>query len=113
MRHTTSGRYYSPKAAARPEGPIRTMMVRDDRAWVAGGRAEPWLAIFDAVQGGLLECYLRTACDHVTAVAASLAGDDSPHGCCVAEHGAPGAEKLYKPMSWNKVTVVLMRLEMF
>lgn len=27
------------------------MLVRDDRAWVAGGRTEPWLALFDAVTG--------------------------------------------------------------
>jgi hypothetical protein len=27
------------------------MLVRDDRSWVAGGRTEPWLALFDAVTG--------------------------------------------------------------
>jgi hypothetical protein len=35
------------------EGPIRCMLVRDDRAWVTGGRTEPWLALFDAVSGAL------------------------------------------------------------
>jgi hypothetical protein len=34
------------------EGPIRTMLVRDDRAWVGGGRTDPWLGLFDAVLGG-------------------------------------------------------------
>jgi hypothetical protein len=27
------------------------MLVRDDRAWVGGGRTEPWIALFDAVLG--------------------------------------------------------------
>jgi hypothetical protein len=38
------------------EGPIRCLLVRDDRAWVAGGRTEPWLAVFDAVAGGAQLC---------------------------------------------------------
>jgi hypothetical protein len=33
------------------EGPIRTMLVRDDRAWVGGGRTDPWIGLFDAVLG--------------------------------------------------------------
>jgi hypothetical protein len=33
------------------EGPIRAMLVRDDRAWVSGGRTDPWIALFDAVLG--------------------------------------------------------------
>lgn len=33
------------------EGPIRAMLVRDDRAWVSGGRTDPWIALFDAVMG--------------------------------------------------------------
>jgi hypothetical protein len=35
------------------EGPVRALLVRDDRAWAAGGRGEPWLALFDAVAGVL------------------------------------------------------------
>jgi hypothetical protein len=34
------------------EGPITAAVVRDDRAWVAGGRNSPWLMLFDAVSGG-------------------------------------------------------------
>jgi hypothetical protein len=38
------------------EGPIRCLLVRDDRGWVAGGRTEPWLALFDAVAGAARLC---------------------------------------------------------
>lgn len=41
------------------EGPIRTMLVRDDRAWVGGGRTDPWIGLFDAVLG---ECWRRVWC---------------------------------------------------
>lgn len=51
LRHTTSCRDSSLRSIEPAEGPIRTMLVQDDRAWVAGGRSEPWLAVFDAVQG--------------------------------------------------------------
>lgn len=27
------------------------MLVRDDRAWVGGGRTDPWIGLFDAVLG--------------------------------------------------------------
>lgn len=33
------------------EGPVRCLLVRDNRVWAAGGRAEPWLALFNATTG--------------------------------------------------------------
>lgn len=35
------------------EGPVRCIVVRDDRVWVAGGRAESWIALFRASTGAL------------------------------------------------------------
>eukprot|EP00775_Hariotina_reticulata_P009889 gene9889-10046_t len=45
-------------ARSAAEGPIRAMLVRDDRAWVAGGRTEPWIGLFDAVLGAQLDMWL-------------------------------------------------------
>lgn len=50
MRRSMSCRNGSAEVES-AEGPIRALLVRDDRAWVAGGRTEPWLALFDAVAG--------------------------------------------------------------
>eukprot|EP00879_Flechtneria_rotunda_P024247 GHRR01025695.1.p1 GENE.GHRR01025695.1~~GHRR01025695.1.p1 ORF type:complete len:435 (+),score=161.29 GHRR01025695.1:1143-2447(+) len=48
LRRTVSCRSGFEQSA---EGPIRALLVRDDRAWVAGGRTEPWIGLFDAVAG--------------------------------------------------------------
>lgn len=39
------------------EGPIRCLLVRDGRAWVSGGRTEPWLALFESELGTQLDAW--------------------------------------------------------
>lgn len=51
LRRTTSTK--ADRSAAPPplEGPVRAILARDSRVWAAGGRSEPWIALFDSVTG--------------------------------------------------------------
>ncbi|KAF6253127.1 hypothetical protein COO60DRAFT_1463350 [Scenedesmus sp. NREL 46B-D3] len=72
LRHSLSCR--TPGESA--EGPITALLVRDDHAWVAGGRTQPWLAVFDAVAGTQLDtwsCGSYGSCQAMTYMLTSAA----------------------------------------
>ena len=52
LRRTASTKADRGAAAPCLEGPVRAILARDGRVWAAGGRSEPWLALFDAATGG-------------------------------------------------------------
>jgi hypothetical protein len=66
------------------------MLVRDDRAWVSGGRTEPWMGLFDAVLGAQLDlwpCGSYGSCLAMASMATMAALREQ-----AAAEGAPSAQ---------------------
>jgi hypothetical protein len=64
----------SDEGAPSLEGPVRCLLVHDGRVWVAGGRSEPWIALFCASTGGRLarRCAHDSEVDHCVQILAEV-----------------------------------------
>lgn len=76
------------------EGPIRVMLIRDDRAWVGGGRTDPWIGLFDAVLGECAVYACAVLCCVLCMLLVQLAFSNPPKICklcpaCAPSHTLP------------------------
>lgn len=79
----SSGCGCSGQLAPQLEGPVRTGIIKDGRAWLTGGRSEPWMALYDSQV-----CTRRRQAGPLPAVHTLALGV----GCCCVRHcrGMPG-----------------------